>query len=57
MGVDNGDEAGTTEVGSYGSQLAQLVVDIVDQRLDGGFGICILLEVDNTLQFSLHGVT
>lgn len=41
MGIDNGDNAGTTEVGSYGPQLPQLVIDIVDQRLDCCFGICI----------------
>lgn len=57
MGIDNGDKARTAEVGSYGSQLAQLVLDIVDQRLDGGFGIFSLSETGNTLQFSLHGLT
>jgi hypothetical protein len=57
VGIDNSDKARTAEVGSYGSQLAQLVVDIVDQRLDGGFGIFSLSEAGNTLQFSLHGLT
>jgi hypothetical protein len=57
VGIDNGDKARTAEVGSYGSQLGQLVLGIVDQRLDGGFGIFSLSEAGNTLQFSLQGLT
>jgi hypothetical protein len=57
VGVDNGDDVRTTELGSYGPQLPQLVVDIVDQRLDSCFGICIQSDLDNKLQLPLHGVT
>ena len=45
MGVDNSDDVRTTELGSYGPQLLQLIVDIADQSLDGCFGIYIQLDV------------